>query len=319
MLGKAAVLVLALIGVTGDPPPPGAGLEEVEASNLSGAWRDGAIAPVTFRGLAGLMLRELPPESRATIGKLLVDSASTDDGDAPHGYQLLSEFIRLKDPSLDKMPVAPIVGVNVNAPLRTIGAALEQWVRELKTQHGIPEHRRHYEKLPDYLRVWDLREGWSGNRYDGSRERTLQEIATELPESLSTVRNRYRSAFRYIAGHDYSPELWLRLFGVMKISTVVEPEPRPRLTARRPWRSAVRRDIPETVLAPQKQDGHQGSFLVNEVFTPDMLEATELMMDIRTLIDRGSSNEEIVEELELCSEEAHDLLEHIRQRQQEGI
>ncbi len=41
MLGKAAVLLLTSIGVTGDPPPPGAGLEEVEASDLSRAGREG--------------------------------------------------------------------------------------------------------------------------------------------------------------------------------------------------------------------------------------------------------------------------------------
>ena len=319
LLGKAAVFMLTLIGVTGDPPPPGAGLEEVEAADLSKAWRDGAIAPITFRGLTGVMLKELPPESRLAIGKLLVNSASIDDGDAPHDYHLFSEFLNFQDPSLDKMPVAPIVGVDVNAPLRTIVAAVEQWVRELKAQQGIPEHRRHYEKLPDYLRVWDLREGWSGDRYDSSREKTLREIATELSESVPTVRNRYRSAFRYIAGQDYSPELWVRLFGVMKTSEVIEPEARPRLTTRRPWRSPVRRDVPETVLAPQEQEGHRGSFLVNNVITPDMLEMTDLLMDIQTLIDRGLSNEEIADELELPRETVDDLVEYFRQRQQEGI
>jgi len=319
MLGKAAVFMLNSIGVTGDPPPPGAGVEEIEASDLSRAWREGAIAQITFRGLAGLMLKELPPESRLTIGRLLVDSVSTDDGDAPHGYHLFSEFLQLKDPSLDKMPVAPIVGVNVNGPLRTISAAVEQWVRELKAQHNIPETRRHHGKLRDYLRVWDLREGWSDDHYDSRCEKTLMEIATELTESLSTVRNRYRSAFRYITGHEYCPELWLRLFGAMKTSTVVEREPRPRLATRRPWRSPARRDVPETVIAPQEQEGHQGSFLVNELITPDMLETADLLMDIRTLIDRGMSNEKIAEEFELQREAADDLLEYVRQRQQEGI
>jgi hypothetical protein len=310
---------MRLIGVSDVPPPPGASFGNLDGTALSAAWRDGAIAPSTFRALTGIMLSELPPESRLAIGRLLVNSVSTDSGRAPDRYQAFSEFVRLKDESLDKMPVAPIVGVNVNAPVSTILSAIEAWVRELKAARGIPERRRRDDKLPEYLTAWDQREGWVGDRYDSGKEKTFREIATDSSDSLSTVRNRYRSAFRYIVGHDYSPELWFRLFGAMKISKLIEPDARPRRALRRPWRSAIRRAEPESVVAPRKREGHQGSFVVNQLITPDMLETADLLMDIHSLFDRGRNNTEIADELELPQDVTDDLIDFVRRRQEDGI
>lgn len=75
LLGQAAVTVLQAVGVAGDPIAPGAGSEELELSAISKAWWKGAHWPMTFRGLTGAMLMGLPPESRAAIGQLLVQSA----------------------------------------------------------------------------------------------------------------------------------------------------------------------------------------------------------------------------------------------------
>ena len=165
LLGEAAVLMLQLIGVGSDPPSPGTNFGALDVEPLSRAWQEGAISTVTFRGLVGAMLVELPPESRAAIGNLLVKSASGEEGGTPPGYKAMSEFVALKDPSLDRSLVAPIIGVNVHAPLRTILQAVELKVKEWKTQLGITEHRRRDDKLPDYLQVWDLREGWTGDGY----------------------------------------------------------------------------------------------------------------------------------------------------------
>ena len=42
---------------------------------------------VTFRGLVGAMLKELPAESRAAIGDFLVKSASGEQGDRTNRVQ----------------------------------------------------------------------------------------------------------------------------------------------------------------------------------------------------------------------------------------
>ena len=83
MTEEAAVLMLNAIGVNGDPPAPGASLDAVEVSDLAKPWRTGAIWPMTFKGLVGAMLMELPPESRAAIGSFLVQSAKDESATVP--------------------------------------------------------------------------------------------------------------------------------------------------------------------------------------------------------------------------------------------
>src|SRR6202040_1897099 len=113
-----------------------------------------------------------------------------------------------------------------------------------------PEKRRRDDKLDEFLAVWDLREGWAGDHYDGSQEQTLRQISRHRAIPLSTVENRYRSAFRLIVGRDYSPPLWVRVLGLLKLTEWVDPEALPKLAARRPWRQRQPRPIPETVLQP---------------------------------------------------------------------
>jgi hypothetical protein len=318
LLGEAAVLMLQLIGVVSDPPSPETDFEALDVEPLSIAWREGAISAMTFRGLAGTMLRELPPQSRAATGNLLVKSASGDEDGAPPGYKALSEFVALQDPSLDRSPVAPIIGVNVHAPLRTILQAVELQVKEWKAQRGITEHRRRDDKLPDYLRVWDLCEGWTGADYGRRNEKTLCEIARELRKSLSTVKNRYRAAFRYIAGHEYRPDLWARLFGVFKTSEIISSQA-PKRSLRRPWKSPQKREVPETVVAPHRPTNHRGSFLENMGIVQDMRQSAALIMDAQTLLEKGYDSQRIADELEIDELEANDVIEYLRLRHDEGI
>lgn len=316
---EAAVLMLQIIGVTADPWPPGTNFEALTPDPLSQVWREGAISVVTFRGLTGAMFTELPPESRAAIGNFLVKSSSEEGQDGtPAGYNALSEFMALQDPSLNKVPVAPILGINVQAPLRTILEAVEAKVNEWKTQLGITEHRRRDDKLPDYLQVWDLREGWTGDGYDRTKEKAFTEISRELGESAPTVVNRYRAAFRYISGHEYRPDLWAHLLGPFKTSEIIDSRP-PRRALRRPWTSFHRREAPETVVAPNRPTDHRGSFLENLAIVQDMRQSAELIMDVQTLLDKGYDSQRIAEELEILEPEAMDVIEDLRRRHNEGI
>src|SRR5262245_54783249 len=60
-LEESAVAILLAIGVSGDPPPPGSSPESLGAG-LGQAWESGAVAPVTFRGLVGMLLADLPAD-----------------------------------------------------------------------------------------------------------------------------------------------------------------------------------------------------------------------------------------------------------------
>jgi hypothetical protein len=78
---------------------------------------------------------------------VLAQSASGEKCGTPPGYKAMSDLMALQDSSLDKSPVAPIIGVNVDAPPRTMLQAVELKVKGWKTQLGIAEHRRHDEGI----------------------------------------------------------------------------------------------------------------------------------------------------------------------------
>lgn len=321
MAGQAAVVMLQAIGVTNDPIAPSAGPEELGLSAVAKAWQKVALWPMTFRGLAGAMLTELPTESRLAIGQLLVQSAQADINPLQPRYRLFNEFSQLRDASLDNVPIAPIIGVNINAPMKTIVEALEQQVRVWKDQAGVTEHRRRDDRLPEYLKVWDLREGWEGDHYDIRQEKTLEEIAHELRESFPTITNRYKSAFRYLVGHEYQPALWARVMGAFKASRLLYPDSVSRCSGRRPWKSPGLRVVPETTLGARREpaQGHGGTFLESMAVVQDMRDSAELVMDLQDLLAKGWTDKRIAEELELDHETVGDLLACLRRRDDDKI
>ena len=258
----------------------------------------------------------MPPETLARIGQLFVDSAQHGSEEQETKFKLISQIQEFNDPALDLMLDGPILAVNVEAPQRAIVGAVEELAHEWKVQRGISEHRRRDDKLPEYLKVWDLREGWAGDHYDPSKERMLREIGKELSLSVSTVRNRYRSAFRYIVGHDYRPDLWMRLFGLIKISELFDPVALPRLATRRPVRTPLKREVPESVVALQQQDDELPDIIANQPAPQDEAEVAELVFDIHSLISQGRSDAEIQTEIELKNTQ---LVEYFRQRHNEGL
>ena len=290
-LEEAAVLILLGLGVSGDPPPPGSGPESLGAGGLGQAWESGAVAPVTFRGLVGLLLAALPPELLVQVGRLLQECGTAAGQGPDEKYRFLTDLYALRHSVLDAFPGRPVVGVNIDAPQRTITQAMEQFTRRWKEQQGIPERRRRDDKLADYLAAWDQREGWLADHYDSGHERTLQEIAREARVPFSTAANRYRSAFRLIVGHDYSPALWARVVGSLKVSEWLGPDELPRRALRRPWRDRQRRAVPESVLqAPGA--GREAA---------------------------GRSNAEIAAALELTSPDAEQMIDYLRQRHQDPL
>jgi len=313
-----AALILQAIGIIDDPPHPGASAESLGAGQLSQGWVSGAVAPITFRGLAGMLLVGLPADARLELGQFLLASAAPTEDPTSQVYYFLSQLQRLQHPALDAFPNGPVIGVNVTAPQRVVVQAVEQLVREWKEQRDIPERRRRDDKLEEYLNVWDLREGWVADHYDGNVEQTLRQIAQQLRIPLSTIANRYRSAFRLIVGREYSPELWARLLGTLKAYEWLEPDELPRRTLHRPWRNRQQyRPVTEAALqAPDEGQGATG--ILNTIgITNTEIGYMDLVLDIRALITQGRSDAEICAALELKSPQAEGLIDHLRQRQQD--
>lgn len=258
-------------------------------------------------------------------------------------YKHVSDFLRLKDGALDQMPPEVIISINPHAPIRKIIGAVEKNVREVKERLGLQERRTRESKMPEYLKVWDLREGWTGEDY-GRPEMKFSEIRREISIRPSTAVNQYRAAFRLIVGHDYDPLTWIRVFDAYKKSPVTNSQAVPLRPRRDPLRtepdeevagessrlgdasspgessqSKEPNEILETDLSPQDSSGHRGSLLENESVQSDELGDLELLMDVRSLIERRWSDEQIINELGLNPEAASGLIQEYRERFDDGL
>ncbi|HXG12414.1 MAG TPA: hypothetical protein VNK04_21840, partial [Gemmataceae bacterium] len=189
-----AVEALRHIGASGPCyPSPRMPPEELEAGkeDAAGAW------PLQVRSLVQA-LATLPPESRKPIGRLLA-------GDGDLG-QVLRNLDAMDDHHLDAF-VRGLVRINLHQSTKGVLAAVEEIVKS-QQQLNIPAVRQRFDVLEDQLRVWDLREGWTGEGYDANAEKRMRDIAQTLDIPLSTVQGRYEAAFQQLFGYPYTPERW---------------------------------------------------------------------------------------------------------------
>ena len=191
----------------------------------------------------------------------------------------------LDKPGLDFYPDEPIVSVNPAASGRQITEAASELLKHWKSERGLAEKRDRSDKYPDYLHVWDLREGWTGRVYDIAREKKLKEVAIELGLELSTVNNHYRSAFELIIGQPYSPAMWFRVFAVNKFADMTGEGAQGPVTHRRPLASPTRRPVPETVLGCFSKEGDEVS-PSTQILAPDSFDVVRAIEQIRGLLNQ---------------------------------
>ena len=300
---EVASQILGGIGVSASvvPPDPQLGADALGPKDLGAAWEGGAVAPATFRTLAHMLLAALPAPQRSQLGRLLVESSEFDSGDVGHMLGVHERLDTMGEPAWDSFPSAPVLSVNLQMPQRAIAEAVEQLVRRWKHDRAISEQRRRDDKLAFYLATWDAREGWSGNGY-ASRERTFREISQATGDPIPTVVSRYRTAFHYLTGHDYTPSLWINVMGPLKLKQLVLGST--ELVQRRPWRSPNLRPVSESVLLPGRKEWDRYEFLEVAGVTASDIALVDLSMDIATLLDLGRTDDQIIEELEISLPQA---------------
>ena len=309
-LYEIMAMILQLIGVVSEYPDPKTPCDQMN-KGMQPAWISGAIAPVTFRMLLALMATQFP-ESAREVGRMILTTCWGPETEDSPRRDLIQRWVRWQKPEIDAC-LPSFLSFNLNAPMDEILRSVETQIREWKKQAKIPNRRRRADKASDYLTVWDLREGWCGGDYDPRREKTFKEIAKELKQSISTIRNHYQGAFRLIVGHDYSPELWDRLFGAYKISSFGAGHAslaRPRSSRR----ESVIRQVSISDIGP---DTDMDQFADLSGCDTAHLESTgdeeALLTRIRDLITDGKSNFEIIEELDLSNSMANQLVDWVRQ------
>ncbi|MES2793341.1 MAG: hypothetical protein V4719_27265 [Planctomycetota bacterium] len=304
---EAAQQMLWLINVVGDTCRPELSYSELDSDPPVAAYAGGALTPVTYRTCIGLLGFTLSPQSLEAVAQLLLETANevtSGDQDARQNFVFRQSQLRISE--LDQIPNPGVISFRPRAPTRAIIEDLRKHVEDLKQSLQIVETRRREDKLPQYLQVWDLREGWTGNGYDPRRELTYRQISQLIGLAETTVAEHHRSAFRIIFGHDYAPRVWWGTLAPLKweaIASVSRPT-----RARHPLTIRTPRDAP----APQLRR-KDSSLLENTGIADPYVESNAIAGDIESQIQEGRNDEEIAATLECEAGDSIQLVAWFRQ------
>ncbi|MCE9551919.1 MAG: hypothetical protein K8T91_00875 [Planctomycetes bacterium] len=293
-----AVMHLTAIGVSAEPPDPATAFENLDQINLNPAWLSGAVHPVSLRGLAGVLIAFLGKESLRSLSEVFQLAAREDtDERPPSKAEAHQSLLTLRHSDLDAFPEEPYVSINPAASERQIVDSIKQLLRQWKSERQLGERRERADSYDKYLEVFDLREAWRDGRYERSEEMTLREVAHEVGRSLSTVGKQYRRAFELLMGQSYSPAVWYRTFGLIKLSDLNSNVPG-RVSQHRPFSSPVRRDVPESRLA-SSHDPERPGLLESAIAMGGGAGVEGIVENILRLIASGNTDEQILQELNL--------------------
>lgn len=324
MMNELSARCLNAIGVGSVAPDPTLEFSDIGEGFADYGWLQGAISPVTLRGLWGMLINTLPPDVFASIARQIIDdmeSVAKERGSEIEDRQRqlagYTSLQRIDESALNFMLAEPIVYINPRVSDRQATEDLRTSLARWRAERRIEVGRDRSDNYPDYLRVWDLREGWSGGAYRNADEKTLREVAEELDINPSTASARYRSAFLLITGYEYSPVMWLRFMGIEKLSGVMQ-DVIGRVASRRPTKLRTRRDIPNSTLG----EGDTVGAIVddrNAQVEQSAQWVSDLMMDLEELIKEKKTDEEILQALEIESDDGEfakmmEVIELIRHR-----
>ena len=309
-IGKLSDFLLSAIGIASERPDPAIEFDQLEGECLKEAWLSGAVHPLTNRQLAALLIVSLPKETLGYVGQGMLYAAHEKpiDGEPRRNLEL-RKLKELELDGLDSFIDEPFVSINPAASARDINACLNELLVDWKSQHGLTEQRTPVSKLAKYLEVWDAREGWLQGHYDRALEKNFRTIAQDRNESINTIHNNYKSAFRIITGHEYSIENWVEIFGCLKLSEIFGSLG--RAAKLRPLIARTKRDVPNSVISSSNHPA-----FVEQNCDSSESSSEQLLEDIKDLILLEKTNEEIATELELQHPE---YLNRIRDRVNDGL
>ncbi|WP_417390481.1 hypothetical protein [Gimesia sp.] len=282
-MGAARDALLALIGFSGSPISPATEFHKLAPESLP-SFMSGTVHPISFRGLAGLLLAYLPRDIIQQIAELFQLDSSNDESQ-------IESLLRLREiqaPILDQYPDELILSVSPTASVRNLNDDIGTAIDNFRNQRNITPRRNREDLYPSYLQVWDLREGWENGRYESGHERTMADIASELQQPLTTINNWYRRAFELVSGHPYSPELWFQLFGPLKFYDQDGMLELGEIILRRPRRSPIPREVDESAISSEESGG-----ILAQQSTEDNVDFSDMQMDLRRLLSANLTDEQV--------------------------
>jgi hypothetical protein len=281
--------------------------------------------PVSLLYLATCLLLRLPKRTRKAVGRLLAGEGWETEANPTEAtpVELAAGLAALKRLDLDNedltldRPIPDLLAISSVASEKGVLDTVRSVLRQLKSQLDLPDQRRLSEaQLDAYLQVWDLREGWVEGRYEWKRTKRFQDVARETSTPLGTVKNRYRAAFRYITGKDYTPDLFAAQFGPLACHE----------SKWSGWRRSKQRAEPGaprilTNIAAGGDEQGRGSDLLGQPWegSYDPQAYIDLKNDLLELTQRGHTAEQIAAKLEIPAEHAAALLEYFREHGSEDV
>ena len=303
----AAKIILKAVNVVGVPVDPATSFDDLNGHHVSPAFLGGALAPFTLRGALVVLATSLDPDALGQVAMELAQLADSgiDRSDSRILLPLLQRLNSLPISGLDSIPNEGIVSFNPRSPSRAIIEDLSYHVKAIKRQLGVRETRRRPKHLKDFFQVWDDREGWTGSGYERAREKRLTKISKARRRPLKTVSDQYHRAFEVIFGTPYRAELWLRTILPLKV---------PQLGGDGRLGRPLHRRQPRPVHVSSVTGENDPTRLLDAAgFTDHDFDFVDLMSDLKDLIRRGWSGDEIVAELELRPEH-REVINVVRER-----
>ena len=305
-------VALSAIGCISVSIPPETTFEDIDEDEYP-AWMAKSVHPISNRALIGLLLKILPPETLNEVGEIFQTAGLPNQPEGSQKFIALTELSDLKHKILDQYLDELLVSISPMATVRQLQEDLPLVLKHFRNDRDLESQRNRTKDHPKYLEVWDMREGWQEGRYHHDQEKTFQEIADQLDVPISTVSNRYRSAFELITGHRYTPENWFDLFKVLKFSEY-SPDLISNIALARPLRSPSPREVPVAVISQSSSDKGRTSFLDQmPASTEEESDLTDERIDFETFLNQGLSDRQIAERMG-CDDSKISLIAELRAR-----
>lgn len=287
------------VRIFGRPIDPAMEFDQLDEGACSEVVFRDSLQPLSVKQLAGVLAKMLSADALRNLAGVFRQLADgREERCKPEeAVEAASDLLFSDDPELSALLDAPFYCVSPVAPRERCQADLASVQAEWRERLELPARRERSSNYENYFRAWDLREGWSQGEYRREDVRTVAETASSLGESPTTVRNWYIRAFQLISGHECTPANWFALMGAQQLSELFGVTPSPT-AVRRAARSPQPREIDVTTItrgsgnadsvtgrSPRSEDGGQN--------------AETLMVAIYECMDRGSTDEEVLDELEL--------------------
>ncbi len=306
------------IRIVSEPVDPALSFKELSALEPSDLFHCNALQPVTVKMMLGVIGKHLSSDSLRRVAETFKSIADGKDGalDTNEALIACAEIFNSVEPEMEAVMPGPFYVVSPVAPR-------EQWQEDMarcqnhwREQLNLEPSRDRPRDYPNYLRAWDLCEGFSEGRYHRDRARSFAEVGRELSKNESTIRRWYHRAFSLITGHDFSNENWHSVMAFQQLSgfmgLTISPVSRERLRRA----NMQRREADFSTV--QGDD----TFLDTAAAPSSVADLRAICTQVCQLIEDGRSDEEIVDQIEidfgtqadLKEDEIRDAINYLRSR-----